>query len=166
MTEKKPIKLADGGYQFPDGIIIKAADINLALRGMTRDNIELMEHVSGKPIHLMQAEVLHNRVLRENEEKERALREERERQERKIRKEIEAGKKLFADGRILVIKGGEVLDTLPDLTETEARTILYSSYSLNGLYQDKVNYPVYEIHLPSRYPEYVLFIRSEKGVEK
>jgi len=157
MTNKAPTKLPDGGYLFSDGITVSFEKITRGLVGVSKNNIDLFERASGKDIYLLQAEIIHERIIKEREEQERRRLEAEEKQQRQFIRDVNAGKRLIEDGLILVIKDNAVL-TAPELTDAEYRTLYFSSFNLRGCYADKMNFPAYEVRLPDRYPEYRIFI--------
>ena len=157
MTNKAPTKLPDGGYLFPDGIAVSFEKITGGLVGVSKNNIDLFERASGKDIYLLQAEIIHERIIKEREEQERRRLEAEEKQQRQFIRDVNAGKRLVEDGLILVIKDNAVL-TAPELTDEEYRALYYSSFNLRSCYVDKMNFPAYEVRLPDRYPEYRIFI--------
>ena len=157
MTNKAPTKLPDGGYLFPDGITVSFEKITRGLIGVSKNNIDLFERASGKDIYLLQAEIIHDRIVAERQEEERRRLEAEEKQQRQFICDVNAGKRLVEGGLILVIKDNAVL-TAPELTDAEYRALYHSSFNLRGCYADKMNFPAYEVRLPDRYPEYRIFI--------
>ena len=157
MTNKAPTKLPDGGYLFPDGIAVSFEKITGGLVGVSKNNIDLFERASGKDIYLLQAEIIHDRIVAERQEEERRRLEAEEKQQRQFIRDVNAGKRLVEDGLILIIKDNAVL-AAPELTDAEYRALYYSSFNLRGCYADKMNFPAYEVRLPDRYPEYHIFI--------
>ena len=157
MTNKAPTKLPDGGYLFPDGITVSFEKITRGLVGVSKNNIDLFERASGKDIYLLQAEIIHDRIVAERQEEERRRLEAEEGRLRQFNREVNNGKTLVEGGHVLFIKDNAVL-AAPELTDAEYRALYYSSFNLRGCHVDKMNFPAYEVRLPDRYPEYRIFI--------
>ena len=131
MTNKAPTKLPDGGYLFPDGITVSFEKITEGLVGVSKNNIDLFERASGKDIYLLQAEIIHDRIVAERQEEERRRLEAEEKQQRQFIRDVNAGKRLVEDGLILVIKDNAVL-AAPELILQSSR-LLCGQNELPGL---------------------------------
>lgn len=169
VSTKAPEKLEDGGYRFSDGFVATRRKIMeaLAFAGMNKSALEMMTHITGKDIALVQAEMLHENHLKEKEEKERIIREAAERERKRQQQRANAGKKVVEEGRVLIIKDGAVLDTIPEFTDEEYIEIYYAdTHVRTSTPAGKKNFPAREVRLPGRYPEYLIFSRWDSGVKQ
>lgn len=88
-----------------------------------------------------------------------------DRVEEKRQHRVSFGRDLVTSGKVIFIQNGAVLDTIPEFTDKEYELIYEAihlhceNYPRGTRSTSKIQVPAWEIRLPEKYPEYLVFVR-------